>query len=126
LDGVEKLVSRPEERVTDALPLGKDQQLRRRGVIEADAEDDQAAGLEFCGKVGELGQLFEGGGAPGGPKIEEEKFSAEGGGVVRLAGDQVLKGDAVGELEGLGGGSAGGEGEQRPQQKGEESWHGSC
>lgn len=73
----------------------------------------------------EFRKFFGGGGAPSGPEVEEDEFSAEGGGVEGLACGEIGEGHFSGELERGEGGGAGGEKKRKKaaeSKKGTSGW----
>lgn len=62
-------------------------------------------------------QLFCAGGAPSGPKVEEEKFAMKGGGIEGQARGEILERELGGELKRRGSGTAGGEEKKKRQKK---------
>lgn len=68
---------------------------------------------------GEFRKFFGGGGAPSGPEVEEDEFSAEGRGVEGLACGEIGEGHFRGKLNGVEGGGAGGEKKREKAAEGE-------
>jgi hypothetical protein len=83
------------------LAFGKDEKFGRRGIVKTDPEKDESLGAEPFGQLGQFGQLLGAGWTPSGPKIDQEKFSPKGAGVVRLAGDEILEGHVLRQAERL-------------------------
>jgi len=84
-DEIECFGSREDEGVADAMAFGENEEAGSGGVVEADAEQNEALGGVLFLEGGEFRKFFGGGGAPSGPEVEEDEFSAEDGGVEGLA-----------------------------------------
>ena len=84
-DEVEGFGAWKNEGVADAVAFGENEEAGGWGIVEADPDKNKALGGVFFIEGGEFGKFFGGGRAPSGPEIEEDKFSAEGGGVEGLA-----------------------------------------
>lgn len=95
LNFIKELFPGPDQGITNPLALGKDEQFGRRGIVQTDSQQDKSLGTELFGQFGQLGQLLNAGRAPGGPEVDEEEFSPEGAGIVRLAGNEILEGHGL-------------------------------
>lgn len=80
------------EGIAKAVSFGENEQAGGGSFVQGNAQKNESAGGKFLSEGDEFGQFLCAGGAPSGPKIEQEKFAVKGSGIERLAREEVGEG----------------------------------
>jgi hypothetical protein len=79
--------------------FSKDEETCSGSLIETDPENNKAVGGELFMYSHEFGQFLRAGWTPCGPKVEEDEFPSEGGGIKGLARGEVGEGKRWGKMK---------------------------
>ena len=81
------------------MAFSKDEETCSGSLIETDPENNKAVGGELFMYSHEFGQFLRAGWTPCGPKVEEDEFPSEGGGIKGLARGEVGEGKRWGKMK---------------------------